>query len=155
MKQATAAEYKLCTIVGDLLFVVSPIVCRGLVFGHCFVLQYLVSFLVGKELTSCYSSIVFLVVLCSSSSLCHRLVRLISVVDVDIAPMKAYQPLQFHTLSFANIFQSRILIYAGSNLYDEIAEEKKVFESNMVILVKDINMSKKYLYAKESHLIRL
>ena len=41
MKQATAAEYKLCTIVGDLLFVVSPIVCSGLVFGHCFVLQYL------------------------------------------------------------------------------------------------------------------
>ena len=107
-----------------------------------------VSFLVGKERTSCYSSIVFLVVLCSSSSLCHRLVRLISGVDVDIAPMKAYQPLQFHTLSFANIFQSRVLIYAGSNLYDEIAEEKKVFESNMVILVKDINMSKKISICK-------
>ena len=27
-------------------------------------------------------------------------------------------------------FQSRILIYAGSNIYDEIAEEEKVFERN-------------------------
>ena len=113
MKQATAAEYKFYTIGVDLLFVVSPIVCRGLVFRHCFVLQYLVSFLIGKEITSCYSSIVFLIVFCSSSSLCHRLVRLISVADVDIALMETYQPLPFHILSFANIFQSRILIYAG------------------------------------------
>ena len=49
--------------------------------------------------------------------------RLISVVDVVISPMNPYQPIPFHILSFA-VFQSRILIYAGS----EIAEEEKVFE---------------------------
>ena len=43
--------------------------------------------------------------------------RLISVVDVDIIPMNPLQPLPFPILSFAYIFQSRILIYAGSNIY--------------------------------------
>ena len=43
--------------------------------------------------------------------------RLISVVDVVITPMNPYQPIPFHILSFA-VFQSRILIYAGSNIYD-------------------------------------
>ena len=38
--------------------------------------------------------------------------RLISVVDV-VGPMNPYQPIPFHILSFA-VFQSRILIYAGS-----------------------------------------
>ena len=42
--------------------------------------------------------------------------RLISVVDVVITPMNPYQPIPFHILSFA-VFQSRILIYAGSNIY--------------------------------------
>ena len=47
---------------------------------------------------------------------CSRLcVRLISVVDVVITPMNPYQPIPFHILSFA-VFQSRILIYAGSNI---------------------------------------
>ena len=55
-----------------------------------------------------------------------RLISL-SVVDV-VGPMNPYQPIPFHILSFA-VFQSRILIYAGSS--DEIAEEKKVFERNM------------------------
>ena len=54
-----------------------------------------------------------------------RCLRLISVVDVVITPMNPYQPIPFHILSFA-VFQSRILIYAGSNI--EIAEEEKVFE---------------------------
>ena len=53
--------------------------------------------------------------------------RLISVVDVVIPPMNPYQPILFHILSFA-VFQSRILIHEGSNIYDEIAEEEKVFE---------------------------
>ena len=52
--------------------------------------------------------------------------RLISVVDV-VGPMNLYQPIPFHILSLA-VFQSRILIYAGS-----IAEEKTVFERNMNI----------------------
>ena len=43
--------------------------------------------------------------------------RLISVVDVVITPINPYQPIPFHILSFA-VFQSRILIYAGSNIYD-------------------------------------
>ena len=43
-----------------------------------------------------------------------RATRLISVVDVVIRPMNPYQPIPFHILSFA-VFQSRILIYAGSN----------------------------------------
>ena len=47
--------------------------------------------------------------------------RLISVVDVVMNP---YQLIPFHILSFA-VLQSRILIYAGSNI---IAEEEKVFE---------------------------
>ena len=38
--------------------------------------------------------------------------------------MNPYQPIPFHILSFA-VFQSRILIYAGSNIYDGIAEEEK------------------------------
>ena len=38
--------------------------------------------------------------------------HLISVVDV-VGPMNPYQPIPFHILSFA-VFQSRILIYAGS-----------------------------------------
>ena len=41
--------------------------------------------------------------------------------------MKQYQPLPSHILSFAGIFHSRILIYAGSNI------DEKVFEKNMVI----------------------
>ena len=49
--------------------------------------------------------------------------RLISVVDV-VGPMNPYQPIPFHILSFA-VFQSRILIYAGSTS-DEIAEEKSI-----------------------------
>ena len=49
-------------------------------------------------------------------------IRLISVVDV-VGAMNPYQPIPFHILSFA-VFQSRILIYAGPNIY-EIAEEKK------------------------------
>ena len=57
--------------------------------------------------------------------------RLISVVDV-VGPMNPYQPIPFHILSFA-VFQSRILIYAGSNIYNEIAEEKKILERNMDI----------------------
>ena len=52
--------------------------------------------------------------------------RLISVVDVVITPMNPYQPIPFHILSFT-VFQSRILIYAGSNIY-EIAEEEKVLQ---------------------------
>ena len=55
-----------------------------------------------------------------------RTSRLISVVDVVITPMNLYRPVPFHVKSFA-VFQSRILIYAGSNIY-EIAEEEKVFE---------------------------
>ena len=43
--------------------------------------------------------------------------RLISVLDVDITPLNPLQPLPFPILSFAYIFQSRILIYAGSNIY--------------------------------------
>ena len=50
--------------------------------------------------------------------------RLISVVDVVITPMNPYQPIPFHILSFA-VFQSRILIYAGSNIY---SRRRKVFE---------------------------
>ena len=38
--------------------------------------------------------------------------------------MNPYQPMPFHILSF-DVFQSRILIYASSNIYDEIAEEEK------------------------------
>ena len=53
--------------------------------------------------------------------------RLKSVVDVAITPRNPYQTIPFHILSFA-VFQSRILIYAGSNIFDEIAEEEKVFE---------------------------
>ena len=37
---------------------------------------------------------------------------LISGEDVDITPMIPYQPLPFHILSFAKLFQSIILIYA-------------------------------------------
>ena len=58
-------------------------------------------------------------------TICRAMVRLISVVDVVITPMNPYQPIPFHILSFA-VFQSRILIYAGSNI--EIPEEEKVFE---------------------------
>ena len=47
--------------------------------------------------------------------------RLISVVDV-VGPMNPYQLIPFHILSLA-VFQFRILIYAGS----------KVFERNMNI----------------------
>ena len=39
--------------------------------------------------------------------------RLVSVVDVVITPKNPYQPIPFHIFSFA-VFQSRILIYAGS-----------------------------------------
>ena len=62
--------------------------------------------------------------------------RLISVVVVDIAAINPYQPLPLHIL-FLLTFQSRILIYASSNIYDdEIAKEQRVFERNIVILVK-------------------
>ena len=57
--------------------------------------------------------------------------RLISVVDV-VGPMNPYQPIPFHILSFA-VFQSRILIYAGSN---EIVEEKKSICEEYGYLVK-------------------
>ena len=48
-------------------------------------------------------------------SMCHvsLVVKYISVVDV-VGPMNPYQPIPFNILSFA-IFQSRIIIYAGSN----------------------------------------
>ena len=62
---------------------------------------------------------------------CRDIIRLISVVDV-VGPMNPYQPIPFHILSLA-VFQSRILIDAGSNIYDEIADETKVFERNMNI----------------------
>ena len=59
---------------------------------------------------------------CSNCSLVNSLIlvhnvcnRLISVVDVVITPMNPYQPIPFYILSFA-VFQSRILIYAGSNI---------------------------------------
>ena len=52
--------------------------------------------------------------------------RLISVVDVVITPMNPYQPIPFHILSFA-VFQSRILIYAGSNIYDR-RRRKSIWE---------------------------
>ena len=45
------------------------------------------------------------------SSFCRRL---ISVVDV-VGPMNPYQPIPFNILSF-DVFQSRILIYASSNI---------------------------------------
>ena len=51
--------------------------------------------------------------------------RLIPVVVVVITLMNPYQPIPFHILSSA-VFQSRILIYAGSN----ISEEEKVFDRN-------------------------
>ena len=42
--------------------------------------------------------------------------RLISVVDV-VGPVNPYQPIPFHMLSLAlAVFQSRILIYAGSDI---------------------------------------
>ena len=47
---------------------------------------------------------------------CKYSYRLISVVDV-VGPMNPYQPIPFHILSF-DVFQSRILIYASSNIYD-------------------------------------
>ena len=34
------------SVVVDSLFIVAPIVCEGILFGPCFVMQYLVSFLV-------------------------------------------------------------------------------------------------------------
>ena len=34
------------SVVVDSLFIVAPMVCGGSVFGHCLVIQYLVSFLV-------------------------------------------------------------------------------------------------------------
>ena len=37
------------SVVVDSLFIVTPIVCGGSVFGSCFVIQYFVSFLVGEE----------------------------------------------------------------------------------------------------------
>ena len=42
--------------------------------------------------------------------------RLTSVVDIEIAPMNPYQPLPLHILSYMLTFQSRILIYADSNI---------------------------------------
>ena len=42
-----------------------------------------------------------------------------------ITPMNTYQPIPFHII-YSAVFQSRILIYAGSN----IAEEEKVFVKN-------------------------
>ena len=44
--------------------------------------------------------------------------RLISVLDVVISPMNPYQPIPIHILSSA-VFQSRILIYAGSCWLEE------------------------------------
>ena len=52
----------------------------------------------------------------SKSSFVKPVVRLISGVDVVITPMNPYQPIPFNILSFV-VFQSRILIYAGSNIY--------------------------------------
>ena len=40
-----AVSLKVATVV-DSLIIVAPIVCRGSVFGPCFVMQYLVSFLI-------------------------------------------------------------------------------------------------------------
>ena len=50
-----------------------------------------------------------------TKSVIRLITRLISVVDVVITPMNPYQPIPFHILSFA-VFQSRILIYAWSNI---------------------------------------
>ena len=50
--------------------------------------------------------------------------------------MNPYQQIPFHILSFA-VFQSRILIYAGSN----IAEKEKVFERRIELVKKDININ--------------
>ena len=52
--------------------------------------------------------------------------RLISVIDVVITPMNPYQPIPFHILSFA-VFQSRTLIYAGSNAEEKVFERKDRF----------------------------
>ena len=52
---------------------------------------------------------------CVYNQACRLSHRLISVVDVVITPMNPYQPIPFHILSLA-VFQSRILIYAGSNI---------------------------------------
>ena len=68
--------------------------------------------------------------------------RLISVVDVDINPLNPYQPLPFQILSFANIFQSKILLYAGSNIDNSYnlaacrnsgSRREKLFEKIVVI----------------------
>ena len=54
-----------------------------------------------------------------------------SVWDVDIVRMNPYQPLAIpHLILIKLKFQSRILIYAGSNIYDELVVEEKVFERN-------------------------
>ena len=71
--------------------------------------------------------------------------RLISVVDVVITLMNAYQPIPFHILSFA-VFQSRILIYAGHS-----SREKRILEE-YGYLVNKINMSENiYMQEKKSH----
>ena len=49
-----------------MLFIVAPIVCRGSVFGPCFVIQYFVSVLFcnrldGDERAGCFGLTVFLV----------------------------------------------------------------------------------------------
>ena len=62
--------------------------------------------------------------------------RLISVVDVVITPMNPYQPIPFHILSFA-VFQSRILIYAGSNIY----QKKKYLRGRIDLIKKNININ--------------
>ena len=56
----------------------------------------------------------------ASNPLYYTIARLILVVDVNIAPMNPYQPLPFHILSTANIFQTRILIYAASEIRSHV-----------------------------------
>ena len=95
------------------------------------------------------SSPLFCIILCRWKS------TLISVVDVVIIPMNPYQPIPFHILSFA-VFQSRILIYAGSNIWWD-SRRGTVFErKNRFSLKKPINNNniKTTIWIK-SYLIRL
>ena len=80
-------------------------------------------------------------------NLCWLKHLLISVVDVG--PMNPYQPIPFHILSFV-VFQSRILIYDGSNISDEIAEEKKYMRG--IWIVSEIDQCKRTcILKKPSH----
>ena len=71
--------------------------------------------------------------------LCTMQGRLISVVDVVITPMNPYQLIPFHILSFA-VFQSRILIYAGSNIAEEQKKERYL-RGRIYLVNKNININ--------------